>query len=168
MPVAVIIVIAAVVGGVVGSKKSSNSSSSSAASDNNGAAGSTDAPDGTELASIKTAMGMFATATNSFTQPIYPATVSFTFHNPEVVCLFASRTDAKAVPLTRGNRPTPPLSLSQHSSPRSEPMMLLRGKPTPSSLETRPRQPSGQTVPSLSHPLSNGCNYQHSWLATRT
>lgn len=78
IPVALIVIIAAVVGGVVGSRSSKSSdASSSSANGGAGAAddGNTSAPNPSQLASLKTAIGLFATATNSFSQPVYPSVV---------------------------------------------------------------------------------------------
>ncbi|KAG8940425.1 hypothetical protein FRC04_005252 [Tulasnella sp. 424] len=70
VPIAVVIVVGAVLGGVLGSrasKKSSPSSGSSTGEGVNGASG---------LESVKTAVGMFATTTNSHTVPVYPSTTN--------------------------------------------------------------------------------------------
>ncbi|KAF9527790.1 heparinase II/III family protein [Crepidotus variabilis] len=73
IPVAIVIIIAAVVGGVVGSRHSSSSSSSSGAS-----GGSKDpAAAASSAASVKSALGRYATATNSkYMVPIYPSTTN--------------------------------------------------------------------------------------------
>ncbi|KIO21389.1 hypothetical protein M407DRAFT_245483 [Tulasnella calospora MUT 4182] len=72
IPVGVVIVVAAVVGGIVGSRSSNKSSTSSSASNS----GSTGEPNASEVASAKTAIGMFATTTNAHSVPIYPSTTN--------------------------------------------------------------------------------------------
>ncbi|KAG8942649.1 hypothetical protein FRC00_011707, partial [Tulasnella sp. 408] len=69
VPIALVIVAGAVVGGVLGSRagKKSSSGSSSSSDGVNGADG---------LESVKTDVGMFATATNSHTVPVYPSTTN--------------------------------------------------------------------------------------------
>lgn len=75
VPVLVIVIIAAVVGGVVGSRKSNKNSSSTSGSDNANTGDPVAAA--SSAASVKLALGRFATATNSeFMVPIYPSTVS--------------------------------------------------------------------------------------------
>jgi flagellar basal body-associated protein FliL len=70
IPIAVLVIAGAVVGGIFGSRKahSSSASSSSAAS---------------SAASVKSQLGEFPTATNSFYGvPLYPSTVSLPPSNP--------------------------------------------------------------------------------------
>ncbi|KAF5309497.1 hypothetical protein D9619_012428 [Psilocybe cf. subviscida] len=78
VPVLVIVIIAAVVGGVVGSRKSNNNKTASSGSK---ADSSPDSPDASaaasSAASVKLAVGRFATATNSeFMVPVYPSTTN--------------------------------------------------------------------------------------------
>ena len=74
VPVLVVVILAAVLGGVLGtraSKKSSDSSSSAQGDTASGAAAASSA------VSVKNAIGVFPTATNSlYLQPIYPSAVS--------------------------------------------------------------------------------------------
>ncbi|KAG8899818.1 hypothetical protein FRC01_010361 [Tulasnella sp. 417] len=67
VPIALVIVAGAVVGGVLGSRANKKSSNGSSSSDGVNASG---------LESIKTDVGMFATATNSHTIPVYPSTTN--------------------------------------------------------------------------------------------
>ncbi|KAG8920148.1 hypothetical protein FRC02_001140 [Tulasnella sp. 418] len=80
VPVAIVIIVAAVVGGVVGSKASDNNKGNSSSSQqnggNNGNSGPGGQPNESELASIKSQVGLFATSTNSFNIPIYPSTTN--------------------------------------------------------------------------------------------
>ncbi|KAG8896935.1 hypothetical protein FRB99_008570 [Tulasnella sp. 403] len=76
VPVVIIIIVAAVVGGVVGSKSHKNSDNNAAAAANDPGFGSNGQPNPTQLSSIKEAIGIFATATNSFSIPIYPSTTN--------------------------------------------------------------------------------------------
>ncbi|KDR85362.1 hypothetical protein GALMADRAFT_132065 [Galerina marginata CBS 339.88] len=71
IPVLILVIAAAVVGGVVGSRKKSSSASA-----NGGSAGDTAAA-ASSAASVKLAVGRFATATDSeFMVPIYPSTTN--------------------------------------------------------------------------------------------
>jgi len=75
LPVLIIVIIAAVVGGVVGSRKSNKEASTSGG----GSAGSGGGggPAASSVASVKSALGRYATATDSkYLIPIYPSTVS--------------------------------------------------------------------------------------------
>ena len=78
VPVLIAVIIAAVVGGVVGSRNSNSkdaSTSNSSSSSSSGSAGDTAAA--SSAISAKSAVGRFATATDSeFMVPIYPSTVS--------------------------------------------------------------------------------------------
>ncbi|QRV83275.1 heparinase II/III family protein [Ceratobasidium sp. AG-Ba] len=78
VPILILVIIGAVVGGVVGSRKSSNNSASNSASNPNSPAAESSA------ASMKNAIGRFATATDPLNQvPIYPATTNTAaFTNP--------------------------------------------------------------------------------------
>ncbi|QRV97475.1 heparinase II/III family protein [Ceratobasidium sp. AG-Ba] len=78
VPILILVIIGAVVGGVVGSRKSSNKSASNSASNPNSPAAESSA------ASMKNAIGRFATATDPLNQvPIYPATTNTAaFTNP--------------------------------------------------------------------------------------
>ena len=74
IPVAIVVIAAAVVGGVVGSRASSNSNKSS--SNSGGTSSSNPSVAASAAISAKTAVGRFATATDSFYQvPLYPSTV---------------------------------------------------------------------------------------------
>ncbi|TFY81844.1 hypothetical protein EWM64_g2166 [Hericium alpestre] len=76
IPVAIAVIVAAVVGGVVGSRH--HSSSSSSASSSGGSAKGSEAS-ASAAASVKNAIGVFPTSTNSdYLMPIYPSTASFT------------------------------------------------------------------------------------------
>jgi hypothetical protein len=71
IPVLIIVIAAAVVGGVIGSRKKSSSSSAATASQSAASASAA----ASAAASAKSALGRFATATNSeFMMPIYPST----------------------------------------------------------------------------------------------
>ncbi|PPQ67101.1 hypothetical protein CVT25_005702 [Psilocybe cyanescens] len=85
VPVLVIVIIAAVVGGVVGSRKSNKNSSSTSGSDNANTGDPVAAA--SSAASVKLALGRFATATDSeFMVPIYPSTTnSAAFTTPTFV-----------------------------------------------------------------------------------
>jgi hypothetical protein len=81
VPVLVLVIIGAVVGGVVGSRSSKDGDSGSSSSSSNGGGGGggsgKDNSAASSIASAKTAVGRYATATNSFYQvPVYPSTVS--------------------------------------------------------------------------------------------
>lgn len=69
IPLAIIVIAAAVVGGIVASRHKGTA----AASSSNGSSPT----DPSAAASIKNAFGRFATATDSYGLPLYPATVSF-------------------------------------------------------------------------------------------
>lgn len=72
IPVAIVVIAAAVVGGVLGARHSSNSTSGGGNPDPAAAASS--------AANLKTAVGRYATGTNSkFMVPLYPSTVSLPF-----------------------------------------------------------------------------------------
>ncbi|KAF8745167.1 Heparinase II III family protein, partial [Rhizoctonia solani] len=78
IPVLIAVIIAAVVGGVVGSR---NSKSDNAATSGNSGTGSGGGKNGSpaaesSAASVKNAIGRFATATDSMSNPIYPSTTN--------------------------------------------------------------------------------------------
>lgn len=75
IPLAILVIAGAVVGGVVGSRKSSNDSKSSTSG---GTSSSDPSVAASAAISAKTAVGRFATATDSFYQvPLYPSTVRY-------------------------------------------------------------------------------------------
>ncbi|KAJ7161507.1 chondroitin AC/alginate lyase [Mycena crocata] len=88
IPVLILVIAAAVVGGILGSRKKNDSAASSA----NSAASESAAA--SAAASAKSALGRFATATNSeFMMPIYPSTTdSAAFSSPT----FVASTDSKS------------------------------------------------------------------------
>ena len=73
VPVLVVVIIAAVVGGVLGSRHHNNSSASASGADS----AATGAAAASNAASLKNAIGVYPTATDSqYLLPIYPSTVS--------------------------------------------------------------------------------------------
>ena len=78
IPVLIAVIVAAVVGGVVGSRHHSSSSASVAGDSSSGDGSSSDqAAAASSAASVKNAIGVFATGTNSqYLLPLYPSTVS--------------------------------------------------------------------------------------------
>ena len=73
IPLAILVIAGAVVGGVVGSRSSSNDNKSS---NSGGTSSSNPSVAASAAISAKTAVGRFATATDSFFQvPLYPSTV---------------------------------------------------------------------------------------------
>ncbi|KAA1471587.1 heparinase II/III family protein [Dentipellis sp. KUC8613] len=75
VPVAIAVIVAAVVGGVVGSRNHKDSSSSSSSNAAQGSGGGEAAA--SSAASVKNAIGIFATSTNSdYLMPVYPSTTN--------------------------------------------------------------------------------------------
>jgi hypothetical protein len=75
VPLLIVVIVAAVVGGVLGSRKSSSKDTAASSSSSSGSAAQASA-----AASAQKAIGIFATATNSYYMvPIYPSTVSVMF-----------------------------------------------------------------------------------------
>ncbi|TFY52480.1 hypothetical protein EVG20_g10532 [Dentipellis fragilis] len=75
VPIAIAVIVAAVVGGVVGSRNHKDSSSSSSSNAAQGSGGGEGAA--SSAASVKNAIGIFATATNSdYLMPVYPSTTN--------------------------------------------------------------------------------------------
>ncbi|CUA69643.1 hypothetical protein RSOLAG22IIIB_04019 [Rhizoctonia solani] len=76
IPVLVVVIIAAVVGGVVGSRNSkSNSNLATSGSSSGGGKNNSPAAE-SSAASVKNAIGRFATATDSMSNPVYPSTTN--------------------------------------------------------------------------------------------
>ena len=74
VPVAIAVILAAVLGGVLGSRASNKNKSSSSSSD--AAASATGEAAASQAASIKEAIGLFPTGTDSlYLLPLYPSTV---------------------------------------------------------------------------------------------
>jgi hypothetical protein len=73
VPVLILVIIGAVVGGVLGSRSGKSKAAGSGGSGNSGS----DTAAESSAASVKLAVGRFATATNSkYMMPVYPSTVS--------------------------------------------------------------------------------------------
>ena len=85
IPVAAVVILAAVLGGVLGSR-AHNKSSSSTSSDASGSSPTGEAA-ASQAASIKEAVGLFPTGTDSlYLLPLYPSTVSPTRPEAAVRC----------------------------------------------------------------------------------
>ena len=77
IPVAICVIVAAVVGGVVGSRHHDSNSSVSGAAAGSGGSSGDQASAASSAASVKNAIGLFPTGTNSlYLLPLYPSTVS--------------------------------------------------------------------------------------------
>jgi hypothetical protein len=70
IPILILVIIGAVIGAVIGSRKSSNTTTTSSSSSGSGSPAAE-----SSAASVKNALGRFATATDSMGVPIYPTTV---------------------------------------------------------------------------------------------
>jgi hypothetical protein len=103
IPLLILVIAGAVVGGVLGSRKKGSSSSSASSSAASAASASAAA---SSAASAKSALGRFATATNSeFLMPIYPSTTdSAAFGSPT----FVSTTDSNTAWPTDPFQPSTP------------------------------------------------------------
>ena len=76
VPVLVVVIVAAVVGGVVGSRHHGSSSSSVSGASSSGGSSGNQAAAASAAASVKNAIGVFPTGTNSqYLIPLYPSTV---------------------------------------------------------------------------------------------
>lgn len=77
IPVAIVVIVAAVVGGVVGSRSHNNSKSSNVSGASSGGSSGDQASAASSAASVKNAIGVFPTGTDSqYLLPLYPSTVS--------------------------------------------------------------------------------------------
>jgi hypothetical protein len=143
IPILLIVIVGAVVGGIIGSHKKHNSSATSSA-----AAASS-------AASAKTALGRFATATDSeFLVPIYVSTVRFSIFFD----LFGSH--------NARYRLIPPCLLPP---PSSRPItLLLRGHKIPSNQPNLNQLLFDQIDPALSPLLINGLPFRSSFRMTLT
>lgn len=80
IPVLIVVVVAAVVGGVLGSRAHNNSKSSSVSGASSDGSSSDQAAAASSAASVKNAIGVFATGTDSqYLLPLYPSTVSWSY-----------------------------------------------------------------------------------------
>lgn len=147
IPVAVVaVIIAAVVGGVVGSRHHSSSSSVAGGASSGGGSSGDQASAASAAASVKKAIGVFPTGTDSqYLLPLYPSTVS-----AALLC------DASLAILTRVTfvRQIPPLSPPPHSTPPPTPPS--HGRKTPSSRRTPSPRVSGR-IARASLPRSTSC-----------